>query len=152
MPFQGSDIFLLNSYIEWGLAGWRINMDELKVLKHRHVPLRKIVLAFPKEKPWKLVARQGLIKKQVSFMRDMRRAEGEEKREEEKGVATCIIKLVNGPRMSASLLSAMIGINPGTQNGSVNVSSIVAFGIDLHAQSLGHWISFPHLLNENNLS
>lgn len=71
-------------------------------------------------------------------MRDMRRAEGEEKREEEKGVATCIIKLVNGPRMSASLLSAMIGINPGTQNGSVNVSSIVAFGIDLHAQSLGH--------------
>lgn len=66
-------------------------------------------------------------------MRDMRRAEGEKKREEEKGVATCIIKLVNGTRTSA-----MIGINPGTQNGSVNVSSIVALGIDLHSQSLGH--------------
>lgn len=68
----------------------------------------------------------------------MRRAEGEKKREEEKGVATCIIKLVNGTRISASLLSAMIGINPGTQNGSVNVSSIVAIGIDLHSRSLGH--------------
>lgn len=78
------------------------------------------------------------MRKTVSFMRDMRRAEGEEKREEEKGVATCIIKLVNGTRISASLLSAMIGINPGTQNGSVNVSSIVAVGIDLHSRSLGH--------------
>lgn len=77
-------------------------------------------------------------KKQVSFMKDMNRAEGEEKREEEKGVATCIIKLVTGTRISASLLPAMIGINPGIQNGSVNVSSIVAFGIDLHSQSLGH--------------
>lgn len=74
----------------------------------------KIVLGFssgkekPEEKPWKLVALPGLIKKQVSFMREIRRAEREEKREEEKGVATCIIKLVNGTRTSA-----MIGINPG---------------------------------------
>lgn len=65
-------------------------------------------------------------------MREIRRAEREEKREEEKGVATCIIKLVNGTRTSA-----MIGINPGTQNGSVNVSSIVALGLVLHSQSLG---------------
>lgn len=71
-------------------------------------------------------------------MRDMWREEGEEKREKVKGLATCIIKPVNSTRISASLLSAMIGINPGTQNGSVNVSSIVAFGIDLHPQSLGH--------------
>lgn len=126
------------------------NLDELKVLKHRCLPLRKIVLAFPEA--WKLVALQGLIKKQISFISNRRRAEGEEKREEEKGVATCIIKLVNGTGISASLLSAMVGINPETQNGSVNVSSIVAFGTDLHSLSLGHWISFPHLLNENNLS
>lgn len=65
-------------------------------------------------------------------MREIRRAEREEKREEEKGVATCIIKLVNGTKTSA-----MIGINPGTQNGSVNVSSIVALGLVLHSQSLG---------------
>lgn len=89
---------------------------------------------------------------QINFIGDMRGGEGEENGEEEKGGATCIIKLVNGTRISASLLSAMIGINPGTQNGSLNVSSIVAFGIDFHSLSLGHWISFPHLLNENNLS
>lgn len=64
-------------------------------------------------------------------MRGTKRTEGEAKREEGKGVPTCIIKLVNGTRISASLLSEMIGINPGIQNGSVNVPSIVAFGIDL---------------------
>lgn len=67
----------------------------------------------------------------------MKGAEGEAKREEGKGVPTCIIKLVNGTRIPASLLSAMIGIHPGIQNGSVNVYSIVAFGIDLYSQSLG---------------
>lgn len=93
-----------------------------------------------------------LKKKKKSFMKGSRRAEGEAKREESQGMWTCITKLVNGTRISASLLSVMIGINPGIQNGSVNVSSVVAFGIDLYSQSLGHWISFPHLLNENNLS
>lgn len=68
----------------------------------------------------------------------MRKAEGEAKREEGKGVPTCIIKLVNGTRISASLLSTMIGINPGIQNGSVYVSSVVAFGINLYSQSLEH--------------
>lgn len=45
-----------------------------------------------------------------------------------RGVPTCIIKLVNGTSISASLLSAVIGTNPGIQDGSVNVSSVVAFG------------------------
>lgn len=55
-----------------------------------------------------------------------------------RGVPTCIIKLLNGTSISASLLSAVIGTNPGIQDGSVNVSSVVAFGIDLFFSSLGH--------------
>lgn len=73
-------------------------------------------------------------------------------KEARKGTSTCIIKMVNSIRISASLLSTMTGINPGMLNRSVNVSPTIAFGIVLCLQSLGHWNSFSHLLNENNLS